>query len=186
MFRCCRRTNAINLIPEERTTFWQFLSDVMRHTGWRLWVLQGIVLLLVCAGIFSIPDTPNIIPVFMPLFILACLPSFYESSAFGMREIEAVTRASSAQIILAKLVIAGASEIICLTIICWICNSYCCISDNTYPTNFICCCSFFGLPDINPLEYADAGTLCHAIQRCFMLRHKRTCRSACTLASCTI
>ena len=36
-----------------------------------------------------------------------------------MREIEAVTRASSAQIILAKLVLAGASQIICLTVICW-------------------------------------------------------------------
>lgn len=122
----------LNLIPEERTTFWQFLSDVMRHTGWRLWVLQGIVLLLVCAGIFSIPDTPNIIPVFMPLFILACLPSFYESSAFGMREIEAVTRASNAQTILAKLVLAGASEIICLTIICWIA-----ILTAVYPTTLI-------------------------------------------------
>lgn len=110
----------LNLIPEERTTFWQFLSDVMRHTGWRLWVSQGIVLLLACAAIFSIPNTPKIIPIFMPLFILACLPSFYQSTAFGMSEIEAVTRASSAQIVLAKLVLAGASEIICLTIICWI------------------------------------------------------------------
>lgn len=36
-----------------------------------------------------------------------------------MRELEAVTRASSAQIILAKLILAGASEIICLTVICW-------------------------------------------------------------------
>lgn len=110
----------LHLIPEERTTFWQFLSNVMRHTGWRLWVSQGIVLLLVCFAIFSIPNTPNIIPVFMPLFILACLPSFYQSTAFGMSEIEAATRASSAQIVLAKLVLAGASEIMCLTIICWI------------------------------------------------------------------
>ncbi len=109
----------LDILPEERTDFWQFLSDVMRHTGWRLWVTQGILLLLVCAGIFTVSESPQIIPVFMPLFILACLPSFYQSTAFGMRELEAVTRAPSAQIILAKLILAGASEIICLTVICW-------------------------------------------------------------------
>ena len=109
----------LDILPEERTDFWQFLSDVMRHTGWRLWVTQGILLLLVCAGIFSVSESPQIIPVFIPLFVLACLPSFYQSTAFGMREMEAVTRASSAQIILAKLVLAGGSEIICLTVICW-------------------------------------------------------------------
>ena len=42
----------LNLIPEERTKFWQFLSDVMRHIGWRLWLSQGIVLLFICAGAF--------------------------------------------------------------------------------------------------------------------------------------
>lgn len=108
----------LNLIPEERTTFWQFLSAVMRYTGWRLWVAQGIILLLVCACVFSIPNTPKIIPIFMPLFILACLPSFYQSATFGMSEIEAATRASGAQIILAKLVLAGAAEIVITTIIC--------------------------------------------------------------------
>lgn len=107
-----------NLIPEERTNFWQFLSDVMWYTGRRLWIAQGIVLLLVCACVFSVPNTPKIIPMFMPLFILACLPSFCQSTTFGMNEIEASTRASGAQIIIAKLVLAGAAEIVIATIIC--------------------------------------------------------------------
>ena len=55
---------------------------------------------------------------FMPLFILACLPSFCQSTTFGMNEIEASTRASTAQIIIAKLVLAGAAEIVIATIIC--------------------------------------------------------------------
>ena len=110
----------LNLIPEERTKFWKFLSDVMPYIGWRLWLAQGIVSLFICAGVFSIPDTPNVISMFIPLFILACLPSFYQSSTFGMEEIEAVTRASGAQIILAKLILAGAAQIVCLTIICWL------------------------------------------------------------------
>ena len=54
----------------------------------------------------------------MPLFILACLPSFCQSTTFGMIEIEASTRASSAQIIIAKLVLSGAAEIVIATIIC--------------------------------------------------------------------
>lgn len=108
----------LNLVPEERTSFWQFLSDIIRHTGLRLWVSQGIIFLLVCACIFSIPNTPKIIPMFMPVFVMACLPSFYQSNTFGMDEIEAATRASSAQIILAKLVLAGAAEIIIATVIC--------------------------------------------------------------------
>ena len=110
----------LNLIPEERTKFWQFLSDVMHYIGWRLWLSQGIVSLFICAGVFSIPDTPNVISMFIPLLILACLPSFYQSSTFGMEEIEAVTRASGAQIILAKLILAGAAQIVCLTVICWL------------------------------------------------------------------
>ena len=61
---------------------------------------------------------------FIPLLILACLPSFYQSSIFGMGEIEAVTRASAAQIILAKLILAGAAQIVCLTVICWFADVY--------------------------------------------------------------
>lgn len=109
----------LNFIVEERTNFWQFLSGVMWHIGWRLWLSQGVVLVLICSGIFSIHNTPNVISMFIPLLILACLPSFYQSRIFGMGEIEAVTRASMSQIILAKLILAGAAQIICLTIICW-------------------------------------------------------------------
>lgn len=74
----------LNLIPEERTKFWQFLSDVMRHIGWRLWLSQGIVLLFICAGAFSILNMPNVISMFIPLLILACLPSFYQSRRFDI------------------------------------------------------------------------------------------------------
>ena len=47
----------LDILPEERTDFWQFLSDVLRHTGWLLWVTQGILLLLVCAGIFTVSES---------------------------------------------------------------------------------------------------------------------------------
>ncbi len=109
---------SLNLIPEERTTFWQFLSGVMRYTGLRLWLTQGIVLLFICSGVLSTNHTPYSISIFIPLLILASLPSFYLSRSCGMCEIEASTRASGAQIMIAKLILAGAAQIICLTVIC--------------------------------------------------------------------
>ena len=143
-----------NLFPEERTNFWQFLSNVMWYTGRRLWTAQGIVLLFVCACVFSVPNTPKIIPMFMPLFILACLPSFYQSTTFGMNEIEGSTRASSAQIIIAKLVLAEAAEIVIATIICGLT-----LFTAKYPITLIqiilyVIVPFFGLHGYNSLEYA--------------------------------
>ena len=161
----------LNLIPEERTKFWQFLSDVMRHIGWRLWLSQGIVLLFICAGVFSILNVPNVISMFIPLLILACLPSFYQSSIFGMGEIEAVTRASGAQIILAKLILAGAAQIICLTVICWL-------------AHYVCHRSVFRMFNIDTLEYEEKRTVRNTMWYCIMLRSKRFCRYTCTLAPC--
>ena len=116
----------------------------MRHIGWRLWLSQGIVLLFICAGAFSILNMPNVISMFIPLLILACLPSFYQSSTFGMGEIEAVTRASGAQIILAKLILAGAAQIVCLTVICWLAIVVVEYPVNTYSDHYVCHRSILG------------------------------------------
>lgn len=105
-------------IPEEeRTGFWTFLSDIFRHSGLRLWGMQILILTVVCAGILSVPNVPNVIPLFTPLFLLACIPSLFQNQTYSMSELEAATRASGAQIVLAKLVLAGAADLICLTII---------------------------------------------------------------------
>jgi hypothetical protein len=101
---------------EERTGFWAFLSDMFRHSGLRLWGMQILILIIVCAGVLSVSNVPNAIPLFAPLFVLACIPSLFESQTCGMSEIEAATRASGAQIVLAKLVLAGAADLICLSV----------------------------------------------------------------------
>ena len=75
---------------EPRTGFFHYLSDVFRFEG---------------------------IPIFMPLFVLAIMPAIFKSQYYGMSEIEAVTRASGAQITLAKLVLAGAANMLCITIL---------------------------------------------------------------------
>lgn len=103
-------------VAEERTGFWTFLGDVFRHVGLRLWGMQILILAVVCAGVLSVPNVPNAIPLFTPLFIIACIPSLFQNQTYGMCEIEAATRASGAQIVLAKLVLASAADLVCLSI----------------------------------------------------------------------
>ena len=102
---------------EVRTSFFHYLSDVFRFEGIPIFALEAFALFVVCVAISSIADVPQYIPVFMPLFILAVMPVLFKSQFYGMSEIEAVTRASGAQIMLAKLVLAGAANLVCITIV---------------------------------------------------------------------
>lgn len=100
---------------EPRTGFWRFLSEVFRFEGLTLLGLQSMVLFIAFIGIGSIAGDPRYIPAFIPLFALAVMPVLIRSQFYGMSEIEAVTRASGAQIILAKLILAGAVNLIGMT-----------------------------------------------------------------------
>ena len=102
---------------EPRTGFFHYLSDVFRFEGIPIFGLQAVTLFIVCLTIASIADVPKNIPIFMPLFVLAVMPAIFKSQYYGMSEIEAVTRASGAQITLAKLVLAGAANLVCITIL---------------------------------------------------------------------
>ena len=41
---------------EERTGFGEFLREVLRYSGWRMWILQGAALLAACMGFLRCPD----------------------------------------------------------------------------------------------------------------------------------
>lgn len=105
------------LVEESRTSFFHYLSDVFRFEGIPIFGLQALVLFIVCLTISNMVDVPQNIPIFMPLFVLAIMPVVFKAQYYGMSEIEAVTRASSSQIILAKLILAGAANLICITIL---------------------------------------------------------------------
>lgn len=102
-------------VEEERTGFWQFLSDVLRFEGLAIFGLQAGVLLLVCMWAGAIEDVSHYIPVFTPLFALAVMPPLFRSQFYNMGEMEAATRASEVEIILAKLILAGAANLISIT-----------------------------------------------------------------------
>ena len=102
---------------ELRTGFAQYLSDVFRFDGMPVLGLHAAVLLIACITISTIVNIPRYIPAFMPLFVLAAMPAMFRCQYYGMSEIEAATRASGAQIILAKLILAGAINLVCMTIL---------------------------------------------------------------------
>ena len=105
---------------EERTGFWQYLSDVFRFEGFPILGLQTATLLLVCINLPFITKEPAFLPAFMPLFVLALLPPLFRGRRHNMSEMEAATRASGAQIVLAKLILAVGANLVCTTILLWI------------------------------------------------------------------
>lgn len=104
---------------EERTGFWQFLSDVFRFEGLSIFGLQAGILFPICIWLGTIEhiidNVSYYIPAFTPLFALAVIPPLLRSQFYRMGEMEAVTRASGAEILLAKLILAGAANLIGIT-----------------------------------------------------------------------
>jgi len=102
---------------EPRIGFIQYLTDIFRFEGVPIFGLQAVALFIICVVIYTAAGNPSYIPAFMPLFVLAVMPAIFKCQYYGMSEIEAVTRASGSQIVLAKLVLAGAANLVCMTVL---------------------------------------------------------------------
>ena len=105
------------LKEEPRTGFFGYLSDVFRFEGMSILGLQVVTLFIVCLTISTMADIAMYLPAFMPWFVLAVIPTFLKGQYYKMSEIEAVTRASGAQIMLAKLILSGAANLVCITVL---------------------------------------------------------------------
>lgn len=102
---------------EQRTDFFQYLLDVFYFDAIPLILSQAAVLAVICVFVYAMSNSPKDIPIYIPLLILAVMPVMFRSQYYKMGELEAATRASSAQIILAKMLIAGAVNLVSMTII---------------------------------------------------------------------
>lgn len=100
---------------EPRQGFWGFLSDVFRFDGTSILGLQAVTLLLVGLHIRGAAGHPEYIPAYMPLFVLAVMPTFFRGQYHRVSELEAATRSSGPQIVLARLILAGAANLVCMT-----------------------------------------------------------------------
>ena len=107
-------------IPQPRLGFWQFLSGVFRFEWLPIAGFQAAALLLAGLFLYGASQDLKYLPVFMPLFILAAVPALFQGQYFGTSELEAVTRSSGAQIVLAKLLLAGAANLVCTTMLLWL------------------------------------------------------------------
>lgn len=105
---------------EKRMGFWQFLSDVFRFEGLSIFGLQAGVLFLVCMSLGTMENVVYYLPVFTLLFAIAVMPTLFRSQYYHMGEMEAVTRAAGAEIVLAKLLLAGAANLICITVVLYL------------------------------------------------------------------
>ena len=104
-------------IPQPRLGFWQFLSGVFRFEWLPIVGFQAVALLLAGLFLYGASQDLKYLPVFIPLFILAAVPVVFHGQYFGMSELEAVTRSSGAQVILAKLILSGAANLVCMTML---------------------------------------------------------------------
>lgn len=95
----------------------RYYAAILRYCRRYCRSLHAAVLLIVCLMIIRIIGIREYIPAFMPLFVLAAMPAMFRCQYYGMGEIEAATRASGPQIVLAKLILAGASDLICMTVL---------------------------------------------------------------------
>lgn len=100
-----------------RLHFFGYLSEVFRYDGLPILGLHSCILLLVCFVVFTVSDAPKNLPIFMPLFVSAAMPVIFRGQYYGMSEIEAATRTSGAQIMLARFILAGASNLLCMTVL---------------------------------------------------------------------
>lgn len=114
----CRRITRNNAIASRnQSSFWEFLSEVLRMNGKMIFVGQLATLIVVCLLIQVVSDYPKYIPVFIPFFILASLPVLFRGEINRMNEVELVTKNSCAQLLLARLIIIGAADIVCFTLL---------------------------------------------------------------------
>lgn len=105
---------------ETSMRFLSCLSSIFRFEGIHLMTLQAVTLVFVCFIMYVTAGTPEDIPVFIPLFVLAVMPTIFKAKYYKMSEIEAATRFSCTQIMLAKLILAGAANLVAITILLYL------------------------------------------------------------------
>lgn len=103
----------------QRITFMQFLRMQVRFVGWKVWTIQGAALIMICwmmvrlygQGYWTNPQSVASMLGSLSVLVFMTIPPFlYRSNRYGMQEVEAATRFSSARLLLARFIIVGAGD----------------------------------------------------------------------------
>lgn len=98
-------------------SFMEFLTDTFHRDGASLILVQIVVLLGTCLIIHELRDIPNLLPLFIPLFVLAALPTLFKAERYRMSELEAVTLNSNITLFLARLIIILLTDLFSFTLL---------------------------------------------------------------------
>ena len=107
----------------KRLSFWQFLKTQIRFIGWKIWVMQLVVLGVVYAcmtGFFEKyytehpEDLPRLLMVLAIIVLMTAIPFLYRSIRYRMQEIESVTYVSSVRLMMARLFIIAVGDSVIL------------------------------------------------------------------------
>lgn len=102
---------------QPRSGFWAFLADIFRFEGIPILAGQAAALALAALHVYGAAQDLRYVPAHIPLFVLAAVPVLFRGRYCRTDELEAVTRASAAQLTLAKMLLAGAADLVCLTLL---------------------------------------------------------------------
>ena len=112
-----------------RIDFGAFLKRQIRFVGWKIWLLQGILLLLLYGFFASIEAvflardirfTAYFLCCLSVLVILSAVPVFYRSVRYAMYETELASRFSIVKLILAKVILIGIGDVVLLFVLLWL------------------------------------------------------------------
>jgi len=120
---CLVRKEITKKAERKRLSFWQFLRTQVRFIGWKIWVMQLIVLGVVYAcmmGFFEKyytehpEDLPRLLMVLAIIVLMTAIPFLYRSIRYRMQEIESVTYVSSVRLMMARLFIIAVGDSVIL------------------------------------------------------------------------
>ena len=107
----------------KRMSFWQFLITQVRFIGWKIWMMQLMVLGIVYAcmtGFFKKyytehpEDLPRLLMVLAIIVLMTAIPFLYRSIRYRMQEIESVTYVSSVRLMMSRLFIIAVGDSVIL------------------------------------------------------------------------
>ena len=117
------RKEIVKKAERKRMSFWQFLRTQVRFIGWKIWMLQLVVLGVVyacMAGFFEKyytehpEDLPRLLMVLAIIVLMTAIPFLYRSIRYRMQEIESVTYVSSVRLMMARLFIIAVGDSVIL------------------------------------------------------------------------
>ncbi len=108
---------------QRRISFSRFLLMQIRFLGWKIWAVQGTLLLTVCGLLSSLfgqgywkepQSVEGLLCALSVLVFMTAPPFLYRSVRYGMQEVEGAARFSSLRLLMARLIIIGAGDAVLL------------------------------------------------------------------------